>query len=209
MHVEQVNAWYHEGGCLSRAQEAYAEGGDPTPHVVTGRMPLTAGSNGPRYQNVPVRTPEGRRIREAFREAAHIVAPIVAQIQASEGRGPDPVVEVDADGQPTRVTVTAGSAETVTPTIRPLRPPTNLKRGSLAMAGAEYEPGNGTRYQLMLLWAPRDRTVTPLLVWTNGPGGGRSMFVPHSGLAVSYIAEKLGCNVADAEAIALFLRHAT
>lgn len=176
VHIEQVNAWYHEGGCLQAAQEAYADGGDPTPHIVTGRMPLTAGSNGPRYR------PEAARL--------------------------DPiVVEVDADGKPTRVTVTAGSTETVTPTIgAPLRPPTNLKRGSLAMVGAGYEPGNGTRYELMLLTVP---LAKPLLVWTNGPGGGRSMFVPHCGLAVSYIAEKLGCNTADAEAIALFLRHAT
>lgn len=188
--VEQQNAKYHYG-CMEAAQEAQEKAEREAARI---RSCPRAFSGGHLFALGEERCPTcgwSRTLKRVTTRAEHL----------------DAVVEVDVDGKPTRVTVTAGSAETVTPTLgKPLRPPASLKRGSLAMVGAEYEPGNGTRYDLLVLNA---QGAKPLLVWTNGPGGGRSMFVPMPGVAVSYIAEKLGCNTADAEAIAMFLRHAT
>lgn len=74
-------------------------------------------------------------------------------------------------------------------------PETNIAR---PVVEAFYEPGNATRYHLMLIEpAPNDYCRT--FAWVNAPKGGRVARLPVDGcLHIGYLAEKFRYdNVAD------------
>jgi len=77
-----------------------------------------------------------------------------------------------------------------------------------------YCPGNGTRYELMLVTFEdgRGQEVT-VFTWLNNPYGGRTMRLPRVGrtVTINYITEKLGgCgSEADFAAIMVWLRDNT
>lgn len=209
--VEQQNAKYHYG-CVGAAQEAQEKAEREAarvrscPRAFSGGHLFALGEDwcptcgwSSTLKRVTTRAEHAEGCRRNLQRLAELPAGTALPVE----------VEVGPTGAPKRVTIHAGSAQT----IRPILHQPKLHRGPLASVGAEYEPGNGTRYQLVLVVVPAGfggAGARHVLVWINA---GRSMVVPSTeGMAwtpaVNYIAEKLGCNTADAEAVRAFLASA-
>jgi hypothetical protein len=79
----------------------------------------------------------------------------------------------------------------------------NVREGGVQVI--EYQPGNGTRYTLIISNIPKTacRTlgVAEGTVKVDLEYGGKAFIEPDSFFVPSYLKEKLGCTLADAEVL--------